>query len=573
MVRYIVTLLCMLLTSVTLTAQEVGEGNVALRRTVPDSLRRTYRHTEAIQRYTIHRDTVGAVAIWRDILAEDDNYAPAHYYLSIAGDEYGEASVEHARRAFVADSSNKWYVRNYATKLLGRFELRAALPVYHRLLSLDRQDISTYYGLAYIYRLSDMPYSAIAVLDSADIRLGRNPYLSSFKQQLLLESKQYDRAIEEGTATVAEFPYDMDARMSLAVAYDEAGRDTMTLRTLNEAHRVDSTHVGIIDMLSTYHAHHGRTEQAFDYEILLMRSDDLSVEQKVRRVQQFTTDTNFYAANYFRIGAIIQTLAIKHPDNPDVVELYAAHRLAAGEYEQALEYLRRHLSDAAVSVDNYITVMQLEHFMKRDDLLFEDLAKALELYPTDLDLLTFAGFVYGQKVGGKRAIQIFRQSLDVAQDDKQRGMLWGYIGDVYHEEGKDKRAFAAYDKALAYDGDNVLVLNNYAYFLSLIDKDLDRALTMSARAIYLEPNNHSYLDTHAWVLHRLGRNDEAKSFMQQALTLSSQRDANLLMHYGDILWALGETFLAETYWKKAVDNGYDGRAMEIHISLIKSKKR
>jgi len=96
---------------------------------------------------------------------------------------------------------------------------------------------------------------------------------------------------------------------------------------------------------------------------------------------------------------------------------------------------------------------------------------------------------------------------------------------------------------------------------------------MSARAIYLEPNNHSYLDTHAWVLHRLGRNDEAKSFMQQALTLSSQRDANLLMHYGDILWALGETFLAETYWKKAVDNGYDGRAMEIHISLIKSKKR
>ena len=52
--------------------------------------------------------------------------------------------------------------------------------------------------------------------------------------------------------------------------------------------------------------------------------------------------------------------------------------------------------------------------------------------------------------------------------------------------------------------------------------------------------------------------------MRQALSLSSQRDASLLMHYGDILWALGEKFLAETYWEKAVSNGYDSEEMERH---------
>ena len=92
---------------------------------------------------------------------------------------------------------------------------------------------------------------------------------------------------------------------------------------------------------------------------------------------------------------------------------------------------------------------------------------------------------------------------------------------------------------------------------------------MAQRAVELKPNNASYVDTYAWVLHRLGRNEEAKKAMRQALTLSSQMDASLLCHYADILWALGEKFMAETYWQKAVERGYDKEQMEIHI---KSKK-
>ena len=61
--------------------------------------------------------------------------------------------------------------------------------------------------------------------------------------------------------------------------------------------------------------------------------------------------------------------------------------------------------------------------------------------------------------------------------------------------------------------------------------------------------------------------------MRQALTISSQRDASLLCHYGDILWALGEKFMAETYWKKAIERGYDSREMEAHIAEIKANTK
>ena len=73
-----------------------------------------------------------------------------------------------------------------------------------------------------------------------------------------------------------------------------------------------------------------------------------------------------------------------------------------------------------------------------------------------------------------------------------------------------KQCYKAYDRSLRYDPDNAMVLNNYAYFLSLEERDLEKALAMASRATALTDNNPTYLDTHAWVLFKLGRVDEAR---------------------------------------------------------------
>ena len=83
------------------------------------------------------------------------------------------------------------------------------------------------------------------------------------------------------------------------------------------------------------------------------------------------------------------------------------------------------------------------------------------------------------------------------------------------------------------------MLNNYAYFLTIEGHDLERALAMASRATALEDGNPTYLDTHAWVLYKLGRLDEARKMLQQAVVLDSQNSPALLAHYGDVLEALG----------------------------------
>ena len=121
--------------------------------------------------------------------------------------------------------------------------------------------------------------------------------------------------------------------------------------------------------------------------------------------------------------------------------------------------------------------------------------------------------------------------------------------------------------------DNILVLNNWAYFLSLDGKRLDEALRMAERANELSPRNPTYMDTQAWILFKLDRLEEARQLMRQAVALDGQQSKELLLHYGDILHALGEQFMAETYWKKALDKGYDKAVIEERMKRPKVEKK
>lgn len=573
---FVVLLASMVLTPAVCSAQRQRDLE---RQTLPDSLSRTYRHSEAIKRLSIDGDTTAAREIWQSIIAEDSTYAPALYYLHTLENDL-VTSLDYSRRAYAADTTNKWYAKGYATSLISSRKYSQAIPAYRRLMRLSPNDIDAYHALAILYSFNKMPYSAISVLDSAELRIGYHPYLGEMKLRLLIDTRQYDKAIEVGIKGVEEQPYDTNARINLAEAYEVAGRDSLARATLDAAFLIDSTNLDILVALSAYYERRGDTRRMLDYEERLLADDRVSVADKLYRIESFTSNRNFYAQNYIRIGGIIQRLAIAHPNNREVIDCYAEHMIALGNIDQAAEYLRTHLDNEASLANHYIDLMQIYHYLERIEELLEVLEAATIRYPTDISIISFAGFLSMEYSSHEKAIEWFKTGLKVCTNDEERSELWGYIGDVYHDMGNDKRAFKAYRKALNYNPENVLVLNNYAYFLSLLDQDLERALIMSKKAVDLESNNASYVDTYAWILHCLGRNEEAKKIMMTALSLSAQRDASLLIHYGDILWALGEKFMADTYWKKAVEQGYDKHALEEHIAEVmagatksKTKKR
>ena len=536
-----------------------------------DSCSLSRRHLEAVKSLHVWKDTLRAEKIWREVIAEDGNYAPALYNLSLLHRANLSEATPLAKRAYYADTTNKWYLDSYATMLFDLGELDEAFPLYKRLLAMDSQQTSTYYYLSCIHTHNKDIEAAISVLDSAEVRMGPNPYLDRIRVELLIDTRQYDKAISLGRRAVENSPYDVDARLSLAATYERAERDSLARVTYEEAYLIDTTRLETIVELLDYNIRKSNLAEQFKWEGLILGHERVPLDVKLERMHVFM-EGDFYRNNYFRVGGLLNVLVKHYPTDRDVVHLNTQHLYSGGMIDQAAEYLRSHTHDANVTPEDFSLLAALDTTLEDEDALFSDVERGLALFPEDVKLISMYSLLYHYSDDTKGAIRILSDATKRLKKSEDLSYCWGRIGDLYHEIDNDKQAFKAYRKALDYNPENAEVLNNYAYFLSLRKEELERALAMSLLAITLEENNYNYIDTYAWVLHCLGRDSEAKKYMRQALMLSQHSESSLLTHYADILWALGEGFMADIYWQKAVDAGYDANEMAEHIAQIKQDK-
>ena len=560
---------------------------------IPDSLRAVYDFTDGLKRVAIYGDSAAARTLFEKSLASDSDFAPALYELASQYLESDPArAIEYARKAYRTDTTSRWYTSIYAQSLIVAGDYDRALPVFRRLIRMDGNNPDNYRILAILYQQRQQPYSAIAVLDSADMRLGKIPYLSALKRHLLVTTRQYDRAIEEAREAYEAAPYEQGNVLSLGQAYAAAGRDSLARATLRRAVEMDSTNVDALAAYADYSSERGDMNEYMAALKLLFANEQFPIERKIGLFRRLTSSRKFYGENYFNIGALASILAIKYPDDKRVVDLYGDHLIAGGDVENALRHFKLHLADEPPQMDYYMAVIDIETYLQRPDSVDRYVQRAVELFPEDPVLYIRKANRLYVKGDYDAAIDAFDEALLYADTDSLRGQLWGYIGDTYHQiaefasgrsERPDsipeksrvgartaaKRCYEAYETALALYPDNASVLNNYAYYLSLEKRDLERALDMSSRAMALEQGNATFIDTYAWILYELGRYDEARTSMRQALSLDRTESAALPLHYGDILYALGENFMAETYWRKALDLGADKEQVEERLARLK----
>ena len=92
-------------------------------------------------------------------------------------------------------------------------------------------------------------------------------------------------------------------------------------------------------------------------------------------------------------------------------------------------------------------------------------------------------------------------------------------GDILYNINQVDSALAAYETSLTFNPKNVGSLNNLAYFMSLDNRDLDRAERYVKTALQEEPLNPTYIDTYAWILFKKGNFEDARREIDEALRL------------------------------------------------------
>jgi tetratricopeptide (TPR) repeat protein len=179
---------------------------------------------------------------------------------------------------------------------------------------------------------------------------------------------------------------------------------------------------------------------------------------------------------------------------------------------------------------------------------------ALAVFPGNSEFYLYKGLAYNQLKNYPEALSVFRKGLAyIPEEDKETlSTFYGLIGDSYHEMDKREEAYQTYDKALEYNENNISVLNNYAYFLSLDREQLDKAERMSGKCVQLQPNEPTYIDTYAWVFFQKGNYSLAKFYIESAISKGGDKSPDILEHYGDILFKTGNTDKAVEQWEKAL---------------------
>ena len=406
---------------------------------IHDSLRATYKYTDALKALTIHSDTTKGLPLLHEALEIDSTFAPAHYELaSHYLQSNPQRAILHARKAYDRDTTSRWYAALYGQSLAIAGEVDKALPIYRKLIVMDKNNPDHYRILAILYQQHQQPFSALATLDSAEVRFGKIGQLSSLKRMLLIRTNQMDRAIEEAQQAVEEAPYEVENVISLGHTYASAGRDSLARETLRSAIRMDSTS---IDALTTYADFCSRKNDVRDYLStlkLLMAQPAYPVQKKSDICHKLTSDRNFYGQNYMAIGSILHTFVIHHSSDKRAIDLYGDHLLAGGEFEPALEFFKLQLKSEPPQMDYYMAVIDLEEYLQHPDSVDYYVQQAMQRFPENPTLhirkanrLYIKGNLHG-------AIESFHTSLSMAKNDTLRGELWGYIGDTYHAMAEEK---------------------------------------------------------------------------------------------------------------------------------------
>ncbi|HET6955375.1 MAG TPA: tetratricopeptide repeat protein, partial [Vicinamibacterales bacterium] len=125
------------------------------------------------------------------------------------------------------------------------------------------------------------------------------------------------------------------------------------------------------------------------------------------------------------------------------------------------------------------------------------------------------------------------------------------LGSVFDKQKRFAEAETAFRQVLARDPENAIALNYLGYMLAERGERLDESVGYLKRALQVEPENPSYLDSLGWAYFKADKLDLAETNLKRA---ADQLKTNSVIqeHYGQVLFKLGRYDEAIAAWTRAL---------------------
>lgn len=514
-------------------------------------------------------DYAGAITLYKACLEKNPKHSASLYELAqlyfTAGDFATAASF--AEQASELEPGNKWY-KLLLVEIYGKTDRKKELlKTCQNLVKQDPGNVDFLFELSNAYIMNEDGDGAIDTYNKIEEVIGINEEVSLKKQQIYLILKKTDKAALEIEKLIAQFPEEETRYNSmLAEMYMSAGKPDEAFVYYQKIQNKDPENPYIHITLSDYYRQKGDIKRTFDELKLGFANPALDVDTKIRVLMTYFTATEVYNANKAEIINLAHILVQTHPDNAKPYSMYGDFLLDDKKYAEARDQYRKVIAIDSSRYAVWETLLNTEIQLSDYDAMESEGTRAVELFPLFPVPYLFKGVAQLQKNKNEAAIESLNAGIKlVSVNNALMVQFYTSLGDAYNRMKNHKLSDESYEKALKLDPENSYVLNNYAYYLSLRNENLEKAEAMSAKSLKLDAVNPANMDTYGWVLYKLGRYPEALQWVEKAVSATVSPDSDLLEHLGDIYFKLGDTENAVLNWKKALNAGTGSQNLEKKI--------
>ncbi len=491
------------------------------------------------------------------------------YYLQLGQYERAQRDLRYAADSY---PDNYWYNVVYAnfSQRVGQHD--EAIRIWSRVLEQHPEKPEINSALADAYMAKGDMAQAIACYDRMEESMGMMEAITIEKMKLYEALGDAPSMVKEAEKLQRTFPQNADYLKLLGDIYLSTNNDSAALASYNKALKLDPENGYIYLSRAEYYEKQGDTI-AYNNEIRnALLNQHIDVDTKLSIFSTYIIGLMTKKQELNRVDSLFVDMLEMYPQEEPVHRLYGMYLSSRGDFDRSEEQYAIAADLAPTNGENWLQLISLYLYQNKYDDVVREGKRAIQYVPDQKDIYMYVAMASTQTRSYDEAIAMLETGLTYVEDNdaSSKSFFYGQMGDVYHAAGDTLKSYELYDKSLLYNATNVLVLNNYSYFLALEGRDLSRAERMSAQAIKAEPNNATYLDTYAWVLFKQGNYSLARIYMQNALDKATEESPDLYEHYGDILMMLGEVDEALTYWQKALDAGSE--SPELLKKKIENKK-
>ena len=399
---------------------------------------------------------------------------------------------------------------------------------------------------------------AIEVYDRYESQYGITEPVSIEKIKLYTKLDDSKKASNELLKLIRKFPDRNEYLGLLAELYFNYNQDKKGLQILDRLLKADPENGFIHFYLADYYRSKNQQESADEHTRRALASDQIENGYKIQYILKLILNTDTTLVSDVALDSYMALLMQKYSDDLAVRALHSDFLKKDNKLLEAKKELEYILSRDQSNYLIWEELLLLCNEVSDTVCMKEKSIEAIKYFPEQPLPYALAGISFMMQNDFKEALPFFEKGI-ILTDDKMtlKAQFYSYLADCYYNLDSVQRAFEMFDRVLEINPNDILVLNNYAYYLSLRNENLSLAEKMSSKAVSMESDNPTYLDTYAWVLYKRKDYSQAKFYIKLAIEKSKEPSGVLYEHYGDILYHSGEKAQAIEMWKKALELGTD----------------